>query len=64
MCFFEISTMKKIVNFIILSCRILACKLLPIMKIVLATHNKDKCKEMMAAFATLNMEILSLEDFE
>lgn len=55
--------MKKIVNFIILSCRILACKLLPIMKIVLATHNKDKCKEMMAALADLDIELLSLSDF-
>ena len=33
------------------------------MKIILATHNKDKCKEMMAALADSNVEILSLEDF-
>ena len=33
------------------------------MKIVLATHNKDKCKEMMAAFADLDIELLSLSGF-
>jgi XTP/dITP diphosphohydrolase len=33
------------------------------MKIILATHNKDKCKEMIAALVDLNVDILSLEDF-
>ena len=33
------------------------------MKIILATHNKDKCKEMMSSLVDLNVEILSLEDF-
>ena len=33
------------------------------MKIILATHNKDKRKEMMAALIDLNVKILSLEDF-
>ena len=33
------------------------------MKIILATHNTDKRKEMMAALADLNVEILSLSDF-
>ena len=33
------------------------------MKVILATHNKDKCKEMMAALIDLNVKILSLEDF-
>ena len=33
------------------------------MKIILATHNTDKRKEMMAALADLNVEILSLVDF-
>ena len=33
------------------------------MKIILATHNKDKCKEMMAALIDLNVKILLLEDF-
>ena len=33
------------------------------MKIILATHNADKRKEMMAALASLNVEILSLVDF-
>jgi XTP/dITP diphosphohydrolase len=33
------------------------------MKIILATHNTDKRKEMMAALADLNVEILSLADF-
>ena len=33
------------------------------MKIILATHNKDKYKEMIAALVDLNVEILSLEDF-
>jgi len=33
------------------------------MKIILATHNADKRKEMMAALANLNVEILSLVDF-
>ena len=33
------------------------------MKIVIATHNKDKRKEMERALIGLNMEILSLEDF-
>lgn len=33
------------------------------MKIILATHNNDKCKEMMAALADLNAEFLSLVDF-
>ncbi len=35
----------------------------PIMKIILATHNADKRKEMMAALADLNVDILSLKDF-
>jgi XTP/dITP diphosphohydrolase len=33
------------------------------MKIILATHNTDKRKEMMAVLADLNIEILSLADF-
>lgn len=33
------------------------------MKIILATHNADKRKEMMAALTDLNVEILSLVDF-
>ena len=33
------------------------------MKIILATHNTDKRKEMMAALTDLNVEILSLVDF-
>ena len=33
------------------------------MKIILATHNSDKRKEMMAALTDLNVEILSLVDF-
>ena len=33
------------------------------MKIILATHNADKRKEMMAALADLKVEILSLVDF-
>ena len=33
------------------------------MKIILATHNTDKRKEMMAALADLKVEILSLVDF-
>ncbi|MBC8310942.1 MAG: RdgB/HAM1 family non-canonical purine NTP pyrophosphatase [Candidatus Marinimicrobia bacterium] len=33
------------------------------MKIILATHNADKRKEMMAALADLNVDILSLKDF-
>ncbi len=33
------------------------------MKIILASHNTDKRKEMMAALADLNVEILSLADF-
>ena len=33
------------------------------MQIILATHNKDKRKEMMAALIDLNVKILSLEDF-
>jgi XTP/dITP diphosphohydrolase len=33
------------------------------MKIILATHNPDKRKEMMAALADLNVEILCLLDF-
>ena len=33
------------------------------MKIILATHNADKRKEMRAALADLNVEILSLVDF-
>ena len=33
------------------------------MKIILATHNPDKRKEMMVALADLNVEILSLVDF-
>ena len=33
------------------------------MKIILATHNADKRKEMMAALIDLNVKILSLEDF-
>jgi XTP/dITP diphosphohydrolase len=33
------------------------------MKIVLATHNKDKCKEMMDALSTLDVELLTLDQF-
>ena len=33
------------------------------MKIVLATHNEDKCAEMSALLSTFPIEILSLEDF-
>ena len=33
------------------------------MKIILATHNRDKRKEMMAALADLNVDLLSLENF-
>ena len=33
------------------------------MKIVLATHNKDKCLEMMEILSNLNIELLTLNDF-
>ena len=33
------------------------------MKIVLATHNKDKCLEMMDVLSNLNIELLSLHEF-
>ena len=33
------------------------------MKIVLATHNEDKCAEMSALFSSFSIELLSLEDF-
>ena len=33
------------------------------MKIVLATHNKDKCAEISALLTSFPIEILSLEDF-
>ncbi len=33
------------------------------MKIVLATHNKDKCKEMMGALSSLDVELLTLDQF-
>jgi len=33
------------------------------MKIVLATHNEDKCAEMSALLSSFSIEILSLEDF-
>ena len=32
------------------------------MKIVLATHNKDKCLEMMEILSNLNIELLTLND--
>ena len=33
------------------------------MKIVLATHNEDKCAEMSALLNSFSIEILSLKDF-
>ena len=33
------------------------------MKIVLATHNEDKCAEMSALLSSFPIEILTLEDF-